>query len=322
MNNHVVMKEEFGWKQYQVYGLSIWFKGYLLNISLDTAIQQEIDWLKQDSITIASVSSWARKLRGHFALIVEADNYVIAIVDKDRSIPLYYSTENTGSLISCYAPDLHQKLQLDKSYLNYHAALELAMSGYTIGCKSLYEPILQLVAGSFLIYQTGKLQVESYYDYQPWKLRETSEKALKSDLTEITMSMMKDMVNSLDGRQAVVPLSAGNDSRLIVSLLKELNYKDVHCISYGLKGNFEAKTAQLVAERLGYKWTFVPLTIKSQKQEFCQQSFNDYLSFCDTYTNVPVSVDYSVINFIKNNKIVNDDAIIMVINYGHITQHF
>ena len=316
MNNHIIMNEEFGWKQYQVYGLNFWFKGYLLGTSLDEVIQQAIDLYQKGTVTMNSVSVWARGLRGHFALVLESENFAIAIVDKDRSIPLFYSTEKTGSLVSSYAPDLLQKLQLDTSSINYQAALEIAMSGYTIGCKSLYEPILQLVAGSFLLYQNDKLKVESYYNYQPWKLRETSEKELKFNLTEITLNMMKDMINSLDGRQAVIPLSAGNDSRLIASALKELNYKNVHCVSYGLKGNFEAETAKLIAERLGYKWTFIPVSLKSQKKKFNESSFGDFLKFSDTLSSSPTLIDYSVVSFLKNNMIIDDDAIFINGNTG------
>ena len=118
MNSYIIMKEEFGWKQYQVYGLNFWFKGYLLGTSLDEVIQQAIDLYQKGTVTMNSVSVWARGLRGHFALVLESENFAIAIVDKDRSIPLFYSTEKTGSLVSSYAPDLLQKLQLDTSSIN------------------------------------------------------------------------------------------------------------------------------------------------------------------------------------------------------------
>ena len=51
-------------------------------------------------------------------------------------------------------------------------------------------------------------------------------------------------------RQIAVPLSAGRDSRLVVSGLKHLGAENVTCYSYGPRGNFEGEIAKRICESL------------------------------------------------------------------------
>ena len=321
------MQNKISWKLYEANGLKFWFNGYFIDTSIETIVQSQSDWHKEKSVNMQSLCALAKQLRGHFSIVVQAKDFIFAIVDKNRSIPIFYTTNEIGKIISNDAPSIKEYLNLDELDVNHQATLEFTMSGYTIGSKTLYKPIMQLVAGSCLLLRGGKLEVKSYYEYQPWKIRYSSKKALKTELSEITWNMIKDMVNSLDGRQVVVPLSAGNDSRLIVSLLKEMNYKNVHCISYGLEGNYEAQTARLISEKLGYKFTFIPLSLKTQRQSFKRQSFEDYLNFCDNLINSPILIDYTAVSYIKNSGIVSDEAIFINGNSGdfisgaHINPH-
>ena len=47
-------------------------------------------------------------------------------------------------------------------------------------------------------------------------------------------------------KKAVVLLSGGLDSRLIISKLSELGYDNLHSYTYGPKHNYEAKIAEIV----------------------------------------------------------------------------
>ena len=81
----------------------------------------------------------------------------------------------------------------------------------------------------------------------------------KSALRDVTLGIIDRMMKSLDGRELVVPLSAGRDSRLIVSAIHHLGYRNVRCFAYGRPGNFEAQASKAIAEKLGFKWRFVPI---------------------------------------------------------------
>ena len=59
-----------------------------------------------------------------------------------------------------------------------------------------------------------------------------------------------------------------NESRLVASVLKYLNVKNVKCYTYGIPGNNEVKVAKLVSKQLGYDWIFIPLKYKSEKKYY------------------------------------------------------
>ena len=51
-----------------------------------------------------------------------------------------------------------------------------------------------------------------------------------------------------------IPLSAGLDSRLVLSALLRHNHKDITCFSYGLKNNTEIKIARDICSKLNLNW--------------------------------------------------------------------
>ena len=66
------------------------------------------------------------------------------------------------------------------------------------------------------------------------------------------------LISWLDGRQAVIPLSGGYDSRLIALMLKELGYNNVLCFTYNTGGaKWEVDISRRVAKNLGFCWHYV-----------------------------------------------------------------
>ena len=109
-----------------------------------------------------------------------------------------------------------------------------------------------------------------YYQYKPWISFKDQPTSL--DLAKVTLDILKKMIDSLNGRQVIIPLSAGNDSRLIASGLKHLGYENVKCYSYGMPDNFETKIAKIVADKLGYDFKFLPLSAKEERKQVTQGS--------------------------------------------------
>ena len=103
------------------------------------------------------------------------------------------------------------------------------------------------------------------------------------------------MAESADGRTIAVPLSAGLDSRLIVSGLKRIGYGNVKCFAYGLPGNYEAAASRKIAGALGFDWRFVPLTPASQRRHFAGAERRDYLRQADSLCSSPFSQDLSAL---------------------------
>jgi asparagine synthase (glutamine-hydrolysing) len=132
----------------------------------------------------------------------------------------------------------------------------------------------------------------------------------------VTIKIFRKLIESVNGRQIVIPLSAGYDSRLVASCLRDLNYKNVVCFSYGTSGNFEAKVAEKIARKLGYRWHFVPMTHMSEKAFLKSQDFKEYEKFSDSYNAIPYFQGLSSVKFLKENELIKDDAVFVNGNSG------
>ncbi len=197
------------------------------------------------------------------------------------------------------------------------AALSIAMAGYTVDRATLYRGLLMPDPGECLIASgEGMPERHRYHTYRPWQVVEADEPALKRRLADVTLAIMEKHLASLDGRPLVIPLSAGNDSRLVASAARHLGYRNIRCFSYGRPGNFEATASRAIAERLGVPWAFTPLSIDGQRRFFAGDSYAAYLEYADSCASVPFVQDMSAIEALKANGFIPPDAVIANGNSG------
>jgi asparagine synthase (glutamine-hydrolysing) len=243
--------------------------------------------LDNASTTNHDILCWIKRLSGHFAIVVESNKWVVAVTDKICTHPIFVATYENNVSVSNHAPLLKEEYDFGESDLCLSAGLEIAMSGYTIGNKTLYSSINRLEGGECLLFNQGSLFREFYYTYSPWKVRYRTESQLKKELTNICINALTELKNNSNGRQILVPLSAGNDSRLIASGLREIEVKNVICFSYGRKDNFETPVSKEIARKLGYEWLYIPVNAKSKYNFFKSNIYHKYITEFESYGSVP-----------------------------------
>jgi asparagine synthase (glutamine-hydrolysing) len=309
MLENVLIKDGYGWVRLEKDKRVLWFKGYLTGNSENDIM----DYFSKanGNLTISLISKFVSNLKGNFAFIWKYRDYVIASVDRINSIPIFYTDGDI--LIGNNAPILKESRTFE---VNNNAALQIAMSGYTLGKSTLFDGLYQLTAGSCLLFYEDKIEINNYYTYSPWKVVANSESFLINKLTETILNSVEDSVESIDGEQIVIPLSAGSDSRLIASSLRYLGVKNVVCFAYGNKNGFESKTSQAVSKTLGYDWYHVPLSSNSQKTFFASQEFIKYNNYFETYSSIPFHQDVSSISWLKANNIISKNAVFINGNTG------
>jgi asparagine synthase (glutamine-hydrolysing) len=310
------IKELYGWRHFEINTFDVWFNGYLNNQTVISFLSKGVDLLSKENSSLKDFGDLFNNASGHFSLVISNGKKMLCCVDLIRSIPLFYSVSTAEAVISNYAPDIRRSLGQKSYSYNEQAAIEIAMSGYTIGRKTLYPNILQICAGEFLLSKDHEFQIQKYYQYAPWRIKKRPKEKLKKDLTEVSLLTLEKMIQSSEGRQIIIPLSAGNDSRFIASGLKHLGAKNVFCFSYGLNHNFEVETARKVAQHLKYPWHFIPLSIKKQKKIFATKSFIDFWKYTDTLSNHPVLIDFSAVKLLKESGKISKDSIFVNGNTG------
>ena len=271
MKCNVLITDEYQWKKISRNKVDIFFKGCLDNSCITILLSLPF---KDDNF----IQQYISTMDVNFAFVVSAENFCIMSVDKIRSIPIIYSNISNTLYVDCKSSRL---LEFTESReVDNNSILSIAMSGYTIGDNTFYKSIKALVAGQLVIVRNScDIKKIQYYQYMP-ELNNDSEECLECKLEKVTLDILKKTIGSLKGRQAVIPLSAGNDSRLIASGFKHLGYENVKCYSYGFE-NFESDTSKIIANKLGYEWKLVELNIKEEKKFYKSRDFEKYLDFSD-----------------------------------------
>ena len=235
------------WKKFKHNDISIWIAGFDKNkifnsvikfISLEKPINQK------------KIKTMIKNLEGSFSIVCIAKSFAIAAVDCIRSYPLFWSKIGDEIIISSNSNNILS----NKKFVDENQLLAFRMSGYTIDEGSIWKNVFNIKAGNF-IFIDNKFEIINvrYFLYDPWHEKKISNHDLRNDLKKEIFKLLKNIIKRANGRNIVIPLSAGLDSRLIVSGLNFFNYKKVKCFSYGLEDNFESVAAKKIADvTLGY----------------------------------------------------------------------
>jgi asparagine synthase (glutamine-hydrolysing) len=307
MKSKVLITQEYRWKKISRNKIDIFFKGDLeekhLNILFSLPFKDDL--FIQQYINTISIN---------FSIVVSTENSCILAVDHIRSIPIIYASIDGDWYVDCRSSRILSIM--DNRDVDIESSLSVAMSGYTIGDKTIYQSIKSLVAGQIIILKKptsiNKIQ---YYQYIPDSLCYSNSNKLEYELEQVTLNILKKTIDSLNGRQAIIPLSAGYDSRLIASGFKYLGYENVKCYSYGFE-NYESDTSKIIANMLGYDWKFIRLDIKKEKKFYKSNEFDGYLEFSDVTTSIPVVRWLSTVRIIKESGWADEDAIFINGNSG------
>jgi asparagine synthase (glutamine-hydrolysing) len=311
----VGIREEFGWRRSSHDDVEIWTKGWGGGADAAAIAAACGRWNPAPAADL--IAGWLGGLHGHFAFVIAHQNWTLAVVDRVRSIPVAWSDKGNG-LIDDQALRLLQRT--GQSSPDPDASLALGMAGYTIDVATLYPTVNQLGPGEFVLFTRGAVPPvrHRYYTYAPWRADKPvyDHKQAQKQLADLTLDIVDTMMKSLGSRTLVVPLSAGRDSRLIVSAAHHLGYRNIRTFSYGRPGNHEAKVSRAIAERLGFPWRFVPMNVDFMRRHYVSSAYNEYLAFADTLQSVPFVQDLPQLMQLKDEGYIPADAVIANGNSG------
>jgi asparagine synthase (glutamine-hydrolysing) len=302
----ILLKNNSGFKWLNQDGIS--FKGYFKRntyfFNSNNLYEINNEFRRQDKFL-----SFLNEANGFFAIVNEDEKYIFAAVDRVRSIPLFYAQKNGKFYLSDDARWIRDKVK-DQD-LDEISKTEFLLTGYVTGKDTLYPNVKQLQAGEYLIYnkETKKLVTEHYFQFRHSNFYYVTNEELVSLLDQVHVNVFKRLIESLNGRTAVVPLSGGYDSRLIVTMLKRLGYENVICFSYGKEGNKESMVSKKVADFLGYKWIFIPYTKDGWYKWYNSQEKQSYFRYADGLSSLPHIQDIIAVSELKKRNLIPSDSI-------------
>lgn len=241
------------------------------------------------------------ELTGSFLIKLAVNESFFIITDCIRSFPFFYFWDEHKYKWSI-------KFSVDNKFGGEHNGhllyKDFDKTGYCTGEDTLLEGVFQ--GESCTIYdfnKNGEIHKKCYFEYK-YSNQDSLEIAR---LHKVHLSVMASAIKFCGNRQIVVPLSGGFDSRLIVTMLKELGVKNVITFTYGKKNNEEALVSQKIALDLGFQWHFVEYT-KSKWLEFTinkDSFFDDFFDYCS----IPHIQDYLAVKELANLGYIEPDAV-------------
>lgn len=256
--------------------------------------------------------SWA------FVVIRNETQEVCLAVDRFRSLPLFY-TINCNQVIISDNSDYVSK-RLDPAEFDPVSELQFIMSGFVSGHRTLIKNLNQVEPGTFLSLDcTGKPKRECYFQFFPPLTNKSANHQLDDELVGIISSIKERIKRVCFNKQIFVPLSGGNDSRLILWLLFEAGLTNVVCYTYGVKDNPQKALAKTIAERFGFEWHFIEYSKQNWRQALDGPAFEDYLLFCSNSTSLPHIQDYCAIMALRSKGLIKENAIFLP---GHVGDAF
>lgn len=259
---------------------------------------------------VENIEAWAEKLKdlaGFFSLVKHEGNTLCAAVDHIRSRPLFYAVNDQGFYLSDSAEWVRQ--QVNDTVMDDFAKAEFQLTGYVTGRDTLYKHVKQLQAGECLVYADHTLAVERYYSFEHSEPEQYNEKALLEELDTVAKASIQRLIHYANGRQVVIPLSGGYDSRLIAALLKEANYDNILTFTYGAKGNKEAAYSKIVADNLGLEWRFVEYTEALWQAAWQTDERKRYQLEGSNWTSLAHMQDWLAVKIMKEQGVVENNAV-------------
>lgn len=279
-----------------------------------------------EATSMSEISEELRQQNGFYALVWEKNDQLIAAVDHIRSIPLFYALKDGEFYLSDDAEWVRE--QVDNKVMDLFAKEEFQLTGYVTGRDTLYPDVKQLQAGEFLLYKKNIIKSKFYYDLQHVEPKDFDANDLLLKLDIAAKKSIKNLIDYADGRQIVIPLSGGYDSRLIASLIKESGYQSVIAFTYGAKGNKEAKYSKIVADSLGIDWHFVEYKESIWKEKWNTDERKRYQLVSTNWSSLGHMQDWLAVCLMKEQGVVDDNAIFVpghtgdFISGGHIPKCF
>jgi len=160
----------------------------------------------------SSVESFEKRLQeanGFFAVIIEHAGTLLAAVNRLRSIPLSYSGDGARVVIADRAERVARHLGADS--LDESACFLVLCFGFVPGDGTLVKGVRQLTAGNLLAHGPEGTLVRPYYRYTYDLRSSVSRKQLLRELDEVHTRVAHRLVDLLQDRLAVIPLSGGQD---------------------------------------------------------------------------------------------------------------
>lgn len=268
----------------------VYFGGYILYKGKCYDADNLQDVLAEEDFFLRELN----EIHGEFVFIQADQRKVTAIVDRKRSMPLFYYKDGLSWVVT-------DKVSHKADYaMNQTAVKEFLLTGFTANEKTLYDGVNQVEAGSYIqIQEDGKSRSKEYYQFYHHPVEKDLDQ-FSLELRNVFHEVFEDLIIRLKTKVPILPLSGGYDSRIIALLLKEYGLEDIASFTYGKRENKEALVSKDIADRLGLKWDFVEYKKNDWHRWYHSNEWKQYVDFAVNGSSMAHLQDWPAVREITN----------------------
>lgn len=304
---------------------TVFFRGYFIVEETLYRGGSALRYLRE-ALSAKNRETVLRSLDGVFSIIWERKEETLLAVDRLRGLPLFYAQVNGELWAGDDAMALAQALP--EAALSPEAEEDyFSTKLFVTGADTLLREIKQVPAASCCLWKKDEVICSPYFEMVHRDFQQDPS-VLEAEMRKAYQTVGRRLIQALDGRTAVVPLSGGADSRMILSMLRKQGYEKVLCFTYGREGNIEAEISRKVAEQYGYPWIMVPYTRKSMRELGRSSFLRDYCRYSFAFSSTPHVQDLLAVKTLHENGKLPPDSVFVpghsgdLIAGSHITSEF
>lgn len=271
-----------------------------------------------DSLIAALISTDPRALRevsGHWAGILEAGDSMVLAQDPLRSWPIFVATATDGALTVCDNIGTARGAAGDPT-LDPRGTLEFSHLCYVTGSRTLFERIEQVQAGEVLALGTSGARASRFYRevVSHAEPAVADEGTLDAEFSAALSTVFDRLFDRIGGRQVVIPLSGGLDSRLLAVAMHDRGHRNVVNFTYGVGRTREVEISREVAESLGQRWEFVQYSADEIRAAWGSADAGTFIRESYVGSALPHIQDWYPVQQLKLRGLIDDDAVFLA---GH-----
>jgi asparagine synthase (glutamine-hydrolysing) len=294
---------------------NIWVKGAVCDKNGRQIRLGALLRILQSVHTIEDLARFVSELRGIFSIVIKRQNSILLASDITRTFPLFFCRLD-GSI--CVADDINGCSSKLGKKVSTKSQSEFLSTGYTIGSKTIFEGVEQLQAAELIELSSNNTRAIEYWSYVKKRELSGTFSDFKGQAIYLIEQAADRLIKSLEGRTAVVPLSGGYDSRLILACLKKSGYDNILCFSYGDPMSQEVKIAKYVSHQLAIPFYPIDLKPKNIKEGFSSTLVEDYMKYAFNGVSVPHLQDFLAVKQLNERKIIDGNAVFIPGHSGDI----
>lgn len=247
-------------------------------------------------------------INGLFSLIINRMDYLLIIVDRVRTFPLFYQAEKCITVTD-------DPYSFTNKTLNKRNIDEFLLTGFTTENKTLLTNVYQTRPSEILLFNDEGITRTPYFTYKTKHLSSKSFYSLADSFEQLLFASFKEFIKTLNNRPVAISLSGGYDSRLIAFMLSHFGYEKVFCFTFGRENNEELENSRKTAETLGFTWRFINYKENLVSNYIKSPIFQEYIQFSGRLSSMPYLQEYFAVKYIRDFKLVEKDTLFIL---GHL----